>query len=184
MVQTRCGRGTEVTDFDDQLPTHFSRRFLDHEMRSALSVAQAFCRLHGIGSDYSRASLVAFESHLPQSPDDYARLVSNFKKFEYDGSYLSDWLVALGPGAFFGEVIRKNLGGRWKYPSRLRVFFSFYGGYVSPIFLNWFIIVDKQKIPVFEIARRRLTKGAKEVSMVQIYDEVANGTYRHEKSPL
>jgi hypothetical protein len=160
-----------------ELPFRLGHRFWEHEMEKALFGIITRYRLYGSILDYSEKSLVTLESLLPRNAEDYEESVWNFKTFEYDGSYVSDWLVAFGPGAYFGEVIRRNLEGRWRYPSRLRIVFSFYRGYISPIFLNWFVIVANQRVPIFEIARRRLTKGAAEVTLTQIYGEIAGGTY-------
>ena len=173
-----------MTEVDLGRPSRFSRRFLERELELALSSALAFCHTQGIKSDYSEESLIAFEALLPRNPEEYLRVVSNFDKFKYDGSYLSDWLVALGPGSYFGEVILRILGGRWKYPSRLRVFLSLYTSYSSPIFLNWFVIVGKQKVPVFEIARQRMILGTEGESFTQIYRKISKGKYARRPSRI
>jgi hypothetical protein len=91
------------------------------------------------------------------------------------------WFYHMMAGSYFTEVIIRNLGGKWKYPSRVLVFFCLWAGYISPVYRHWYLIVGKQKVPVFEIVRRRLEMGARELSLVQVYSEIANGTYRIRK---
>ncbi|MBU0624532.1 MAG: hypothetical protein KJ672_06780 [Candidatus Thermoplasmatota archaeon] len=68
-----------------------------------------------------------------------------------------------------------------KYPSRILVFFCLWAGYISPAYRHWYVVVGRQKVPVFDIMKRRLEMGAKEVSLVNVYQEIAKGTYKHRK---
>ena len=162
-------------------PSRFSRRFLEHQLEVALSNSAAFCHSIGVNPDYSLSSLVSYEVQLPKGPEEYARFVSNVKG--YEDSSLGDWLVALPPGSYLGEIMVKHLGGKWRYPSRLRVLIGIYCGYLSPVFDHWFVTVGEQKVPVFEIAKRSMMLGVREESLSQVYNGVKRGTYRRRKGP-
>jgi hypothetical protein len=135
-----------------------------------------FCRKHRITPDFTLESLAALELVHPKDPDQYRSAAAKLEKFDYDGSYVADWVISVGLGSYFGEVLVRNLGGRWKYPARLLVFYAFYTGYASSIFRHWYVVVGQQKIPVFEIAKRRLMMGPSE-SLVQVYREIAAVTH-------
>ena len=158
-------------------PSHFRRRFLEDELRKGLLDIVNRCVRLGIDPDFTEASLERLDAILPRDNQDYRESVAHFTQFEYDGSPLSDWLVALGPSSYFGEVLVKNLGGKWRYPSRLVVFYSYYTGYLSPVFRHWFVLVGKQRIPVFEIVRRRMIIGQEE-SLVKAYHDIASGRFK------
>ncbi len=128
--------------------------------------------------DYSVVSLEIFDTlALPQTPEEFAEGIRLMK----DQSSARMWVYFMTPASYFAEVIIRNLGGRWKYPSRILVFFCLWAGYISPAYRHWYVVVGRQKVPVFEIMRRRFELGAKEVSLVQIYQEIAAGTYRYKR---
>ena len=145
-------------------------------MDLALTESRFFCHSIGVDPDYSLRSLVSYEVRLPKGPEEYERFVAGIEG--YDGSPLGDWLVALPPGRYLGEVIIRHLDGRWRYPSRLRVLVGAYTGYLSPVFKHWYVVANGQKVPVFEIARRSMLLGVREESLSQVYACVKRGTFR------
>jgi hypothetical protein len=136
-----------------------------------------FCHRHSIAPNFTLESLAALELVHPKSADDYRRATAGFDKSRYDGSYLADWVISLGLGSYFGEVLIRNLAGRWKYPSRFLVLYCIYSGYASPIFHHWYVVVGGQKVPVLELAKRRLMMGPKE-SLVEAYNAIAAGEFK------
>jgi hypothetical protein len=173
----------EVTGIEDKqrpdsdLPSHLSRRFLEHQLKLASELGLKVIRDY-LSPDYSVESLERMEHHvLPQTPEQFKEQIRALE----DQSVPRLWFFSMGFGSYFGEVIIRNLGGKWKYPSRILVFLCLWGGYISPVYRHWYVVVGKQKVPVFDIMKSRLEMGAKGVSLVRIYREIEKGVYDRKK---
>jgi len=161
--------GTEHLD----TPSMFSRRFPKYQLRMASEWGLLLLG-HRMNADYSVESLEVFDKRvLSQTPEEHL----NELKAMDDQSLGHMWWGYMVFGNYFAEVIIRNLGGRWRYPSRILVFFCLWAGYISPAYRHWYVVVGKQKVPVFEIMRRRAEMGANQVSLVRIYSEIKNGTF-------
>jgi len=155
-------------------PSPFSREFDKYQLKMASEMGIAVLRQF-MTVDYSVESLQVLDRRaLSQTPEEFRNDIKEMK----DQSLASMWFNYMKFGSYFAEVIMKNLGGRWRYPNRILVFFCLWAGYISPAYRHWYLVVGKQKVPVFEIMRRRLEMGAKEESLVKVYNEIANGTYK------
>ncbi len=170
---------SDSVESDSQIPSRLSRKFPKYQLKSnsetCFGVLQRYMNV-----DYSVESLAVLDRRvLAQTPEEFRRRISVRK----DQSSPSMWSFFMGPGSYFAEVIIRNLGGKWKYPSRILVFFCLWAGYINPAYRHWYVVVGKQKVPVFEIMKRRLEMGEKEVSLTQVYHEIANGTFKLKKNP-
>ena len=84
------------------------------------------------------------------------------------------WSMYHGLGSYFGTVIVRNLGGRWRTPSTLRFWLSQILGRPGILFDHWFVELDRKKIPVFKIARWRGDGSGRVKSLTEAYEEVAS----------
>lgn len=165
---------SNTVDSDSQIPSRFSRKFPEYQLKMASEMGLAVLRQF-MTADYSVESLQVLDQWvLSQTPEEHRK---NIKAMQ-DQSLPSIWFNYMKFGSYFAEVIIRNVGGKWKYPSRILVFFCLWAGYIGPAYRHWYLVVGDQKVPVFEIMKRRLEMGAKEVSLVQVYREIANGTYK------
>ena len=76
-------------------------------------------------------------------------------------------------GIYLGDVVCKNLGGKWELPGIIR----YQGARIfqkGPIFFNkWFIILGNgKKIPVLKIARLRFDGSQKIKSLHEVYEKI------------
>ena len=125
--------------------------------------------------DFTPESLDRLEPWLIHSPEEYRRAAKGIRR---DGLFrLKVWGGHAGVASYFGEVLTRNLGGRWEQPSESLVASCQRTGSIDPIFHNWYVIVGTQKIPVFEIAGRRNTRGPSE-SLTRVYGEIVEGHYK------
>lgn len=161
---------------DTNRPSQFRRAFLKYQLKLQAEGSLRVLRRY-MNPDFSVDSLEAFDRQvLARTPEEFKKRTAAL-----DPRTSSMWVWYVGPGSYFAEVIIRNLGGQWKYPSRILVFFCIWAGYISPVYHHWYVTVGKQKVPVFEIMKRRLEMGANQVSLVRIYSEIKNGTYDHKK---
>jgi hypothetical protein len=161
-------------------PRYRIRRFLEFQLKIASEISLKAARKL-IDPDYTPESLERLERWETQSPEDFhAKVLPNRTEHGLDNSPAQLWFLHMGLGSYFGEVLVRNLGGRWRYPSRFLVIMAILFSQPDMVYRHWYVVVGKQKIPVIELARRRAIMGAKE-SLVEVYREIANGEYRPRK---
>lgn len=85
------------------------------------------------------------------------------------------WSVYHGVGSYFGTVIVRNLGGRWRTPSTLRFWLSHILGRPGILFDHWYVELKGERIPVFKIARWRCDGSGRVPSLAKAYEKIASG---------
>jgi hypothetical protein len=163
-------------------PKYRIRRFLEWQREVSLRI---FIKGTGrvITANYTLGSLEALESLLPKTPEEWRSEIlplATERGFCTSPAHL--WLLHMPTGSYFGEVLVRNLGGKWRRPNSLLAVLAFLFSMPDLLYSHWYVVVGRQKIPVFELARRRGTLGATE-SLVKIYQEVANGVYKRRRRP-
>ena len=104
-----------------------------------------------------------------------------------DAKNYPDWdiryclaMVCAQEGSYFGEVILRNLGGKWKYCGELRFFlykvlinlgFPFDPS-VGIVLRKCGIDLDGRFIPVIRIAKLRLRKNKRVKSLHEVYEKI------------
>ena len=147
-------------------PPRYSKAYLDLHLKA---VHENFWIAHSIemNPDHSPKSLAQLDDDLPESITREAER----KGYAFDKETL--WAFHAGLGSYFGEVLVRNLGGEWKYPNRLAVALALLLNRPDILYGHWFVVVDKRKVRVFEIARRRETLGKEKASLFKAYEEIA-----------
>lgn len=84
------------------------------------------------------------------------------------------WEVYHYVGTYFGDVIVNNLGGRWLFPSRFRLWISQIMRRPEILFDHWYVELRGNRIPVFKIARWRCDGSGRVKSLVEVYEEMAS----------
>lgn len=154
------------------------RHFLEWQYRNALQASVAAARNLGVDADYSPESLERLEHFSPQRPDGFQQILEWGSTRWLSNSSDQQWLVYLGMGAYFGEVLVRNLGGKWRCPNRIHVILALLLFRPGIAYRHWYVIVGKQKIPVVELARRRTIMGPDE-SLFRAYQTIANGAFKN-----
>jgi len=85
------------------------------------------------------------------------------------------WSMYHGVGSYFGTVIIRNLGGRWRTPSTLTFWLSQALARPGILFNHWYVEVKGEKIPVFRIARWRCDGSGRVRSLAEAYEKIASG---------
>jgi hypothetical protein len=134
--------------------------------------------------DFTLESLRRLESFLLQNPKDYRKQVLRVSGPPNPvWTNMDLWKPHEGLGSYFGEVLVRNLGGTWQGPSKSLVDECRKSGEVDPLFQQWYVVVNCQNVPVFDLAGRRNELGPTE-SLQLAYDKIANGSYRPPQQPF
>jgi hypothetical protein len=158
------------------LPPRYSREFLRFHLKAAYDdfwAAYSFTA----NLNNSRASLEELDTSLPQSIEDELNSLGR----NVDIATL--WTLHAGLGSYFGEVLVKELNGRWRYPSRFLTMVAWLLHRPDVLYRHWYVVVGAQRVPVFEIARRRETLGREKASLVDAYKRIA-GSMRERRRLL
>lgn len=159
------------SDWDPPSKYHF-REFLEFQFKLASNLSIRVARKY-IDPDYSPSSLERLESCEVQTPEEYREEVVRYAaKPGRSTSQAAMWFMHMGLGSYFGEVLVRNLGGKWRYPSRVLVAIALLTFRPGIAYRHWYVVVGKRKIPVFELARRRQVMGSTE-SLAAKYREIA-----------
>lgn len=75
-------------------------------------------------------------------------------------------------GSYFGMVIVRNLGGEWRYPSRLLRIVAFKCLYFPWFFDRFFVVVNGVKIPVMRIVRLWCDGSGRVPSLAEAYETI------------
>ena len=84
------------------------------------------------------------------------------------------WSMYHGVGSYFGTVIERNLGGKWRTPSVLRLWLSQILGNPAILFDHWYVESRGNRIPVFKIARWRCDGSGRVTSLAQEYEKIVS----------
>jgi len=128
--------------------------------------------------DYSPESLRYLEEFHPKSTVQWQETLKLRSKLGLRNTQDWLWLLSMLPGWYFGEVLVRNLGGRWKYPNRGYFILALILFRPAILYRHWYVIVGKQKVPVFELAMRRGILGTDE-SLYRAYWLIAQGSFRN-----
>lgn len=162
-------------------PKYRIRRFLEFQLRTVLDVFIK-TRKQFFTVNFTPESLQALELLLPRSPDEWTMEALPYLTQQGFSSQSLMWLIHMEAGSYLGEVLVRNLHGRWRYPNRLLALIALVFNWPGIVYRHWYVIVRNQKVPVFELARRRETMGPKE-SLMKAYDAIAHGYFTIPKSP-
>lgn len=156
---------------DDSLPPRLSREFLKLHLRTT---RDNFWKAHSteMNPDYSPGSLSQLDEDLPENLSEEIRL----RGFNPAPDVL--WAFHSGLGSYLGEVLIRNLGGEWRYPSRIVTFLAWLLNRPRLLYRFWYVIVRGKRVAVFEIARRREILGPKRASLARAYEDVARSCGR------
>jgi hypothetical protein len=116
--------------------------------------------------DYSIRSLKELDVSIPDS------LKEMLMGDGYNPGLAETWLFYAGLGSYFGEVLIRNLNGRWRYPNRLTVLLANFAGRPDWIYRHWYVTVGGKRIPVFKIAEHRWSVGREQASLMKAYQEI------------
>lgn len=127
--------------------------------------------------DFTPESLRSLELYLPRDPRSWREEILPYlvKQGYIDEARI--WLVHMWTGSYFGEVMVRNLHGRWQFPNAIIALIALMLRRPGMMYRHWYVIVEGQKIPVFELARRRETMGQRE-SLYEAYRLIAEGAFR------
>jgi hypothetical protein len=158
-----------MLDSPDIPPKHHLREFLEFQRRFTLEMFLTLARNLVIHPDYTPESLDRLDRHGAETPAPWKDVVESWKERGL-GSPATLWLLHMMPGVYFGEVLVKNLGGRWQPPNRVLAIL----GFLRPgvLYRHWYVIVGRRKVPVFELARRWDVTGRTE-SLSRAYQWIA-----------
>lgn len=131
-----------------------------------------------VNPDYSPESIERLERLDTKHPDDFRYVLEWRSSHGFSNSEAQLWLLNMVMGWYFGEVLVRNLGGRWRYPSRFYALLALLLFKPGIAYRHWYVVVGKQKVPVFELARRRGTMGPDE-SLFRAYQIIAKGNFKN-----
>jgi hypothetical protein len=158
-------------------PKYRIRTFLRAQFATALQVSLRTASRYTT-PDYTPESLERLEPYLGQSPEDYRKILIWSNNHGFSNSPDQLWLMWMTLGCYFGEVLVRNLGGKWKYPSRLYGYLAVAFNWPGLAYRHWYVIVGKQKVPVFELSRRRCVMGPDE-SIYRACQLIAKGQFKN-----
>ena len=154
------------------------RRFLEWQREFCLRIF-----IEGTGrmitANYTSGSLETLEFLLPKTPGEWRNdILPCAIDRGFGASPANLWLLHLPLGSYFGEVLVRNLGGKWRHPSRILGILALLLSRPGLVYSHWYVVVGKQKVPVFELARRRGTMGPEE-SLFRVYQLIAKGSFKN-----
>lgn len=151
----------------------------DYNIETSLkAVTTFFLEQFGISMDYSRTSLKRIDDFV--SGGLAARMEKEGAKRSKEDLYYD----YCGIGFYFGEVLVRELHGKWKYPSESwRVFIAYLprSQYRIQLIINRiFVSVKNRNIPVVRIAKMSCNGSNQIGSLTEVYDKIVAG--RHWKT--
>jgi hypothetical protein len=158
-------------------PKYRIRTFLEAQLTAFSQISLSMVRHYTI-PDYTPGSLEKLEPYHGQTPTEYEELLIWRNNHGLSNSPDQLWLMWMTLGCYFGEVLVRNLGGKWKYPSRLYGYLAVAFNWPGLAYRHWYVIVGKQKVPVFELSRRRCVMGPDE-SIYRAYQLIAKGQFKN-----
>jgi len=81
--------------------------------------------------------------------------------------------ASVGFGAYLGEVLVRNLDGRWHYPSFLQTLIILVSRDSRRGELYWYVLVGGEKVYVFRAAREAIEKTGAVFSLYELYQRYA-----------
>lgn len=150
----------------EKLPPRWSRDFLELHLKTALDSFWVATSLE-MNPDFSPESLTQLDLNLPENLSEEIRC----RGHEPASSIM--WAFHAGLGSYFGEVLVRTHRGAWRYPGRLVVLLAWLLNRPDILYRHWYVVVGRQRVPVFEIARRRETLGRERASLAKAFEEIA-----------
>jgi hypothetical protein len=151
-----------------KLVPRYPREYLQRHLAAAREVFSA-AYLSEVNLDYSPRSTTELDKCLPDNLHVALKI-----KGEANPSLSLVWAFFGGLGGYFGDVLVRNMSGRWIYPNLLVRIIGLCAGRPDWIYRRWYVAVARRKIPVFVMAMRRLTLGKNNASLSKAYEEIAN----------
>lgn len=118
-------------------------------------------------TDYSPRSLGNIDESILSSLEEIGR------KEGVTPSRSLTWGWYEGLGSYFGEVIIRNLGGKWVFPPPKRIWQARFRRDMSLFYDFFFVDLNGSLIPVIKIARLRQDGSGRVRSLSQAYEQIA-----------
>lgn len=158
-------------------PKYRVRKFLEWQRELSMKVF-----IGGTGrvitANYTPGSLEALEPLLPKTSDEWRSELQPYAEAHGFTSQALLWALHMPTGSYFGEVLVRSLGGKWRHPSSVLGVLALLLSRPGLVYRHWYVVVGKQKVPVYELARRRGTMGPDE-SLFRAYQLIAKGSFKN-----
>jgi hypothetical protein len=89
--------------------------------------------------------------------------------------------ASLAIGSYLGEIIVRNLGGRWRFPKPVQTLVILISRDRFKADKYWFVLLDGEEVHVFRAAREAIDQTSSKSSLYEFYRQLAHG--RHNRKP-